>query len=239
MITDTTQTAQIEIDAVCKSYGRTVLNDVSLTCPAGETICLVGPNAVGKTTLLRIVARLTKPDRGHIRLNGSDRSAGFNGLGMIFHQPVCYPQLTVRENLLFFAKLYRFGDASQKVDEQIKYMQLTGCRDEPAAALSRGTLQKLAIARALLADPQILLADEPFANLDTDFCRQLIDVFNTLRARGRTILMTTHQIEYALRCCSRMAVLKDTRLLMNKAVSQIDTELFCRDYLAYAAGAGT
>jgi len=229
----------IEIDSVTKAFvPRLVLKDISLEIKRGQSVCLCGVNGAGKSTLLRIVAGLLHPDKGSVRL------AGYNvrthpeqtkpRLGLISHKSMVYPDLTVSENLAFFAKLYGLTHSRTRIEKLLEQLGLTGFRIEKAGALSRGLLQRLAIARALVHEPVVLLADEPFTGLDAEASSYLVSVFTGFTASGGTLLMTTHNTTTALQCCQRVVVLDKHRAIFDRPTSQIDHQAFVKDYLSYA-----
>jgi heme exporter protein A len=229
----------LTIDCVSKAFGsRPVLKDVSLDVTGGQGICICGVNGAGKSTLLGIVAGLLKPARGLVRICGFDVSAEpektKSRLGAISHKSMLYPDLTVCENLLFFARLYGVKDRHNRVTELLEDAGLLAYRYEPVSVLSRGMLQRLAIARAMVHRPMLLLADEPFTGLDTEAGRHLIEGLTAFRANGGTLLMTSHDIGQALRCCDRVVVLDNNRFVFDAATCDLNTDLFVKDYLSYA-----
>ena len=145
-----------------------------------------------------------------------------------------YPDLSLSENLLFFARLYSVKDSRKRVKELLEELGLASYRYDRAGILSRGMLQRLAIARAVIHRPAVLLADEPFTGLDTEACRHLISVLDKFRADGGTLIMTSHDTNLGLRCCDRVMVLDKAQIIFEAMTSQIDTDLFVKDYLAYA-----
>jgi len=233
------QTAAIELAGVCKSFGsRVVLEGISLSVARGEGLCVCGANAAGKTTLLRIIAGLLQPGSGAVQICGFDMRTQAREikpmLGAILHKSMVYPQLTVVENLRFFSKLYGVRDSKGRIEELLEQAGLGAYRDDRAGVLSRGMTQRLAIARAMEHNPSVLLADEPFAGLDAKASKHLVSLLRSFKDKGGAILVTTHNVDFALRCCESVAVLEDHKLIFNARVSQIDTAEFARDYLSYA-----
>jgi len=166
-----------------------VLEGVTLTLPAGATLVVFGPNGAGKSTLLRILATLLRPTVGVARVLGHElprESWAVRGrIGLLGHEPMLYRELTGRENLRFHARLHRVGDA--RVAELLDAVNMGPRADEPVSTLSRGMVQRLAVARAVLHDPELLLLDEPRANLDP----AAADLIDPLLA-GRTRVLTSH-----------------------------------------------
>lgn len=229
----------IDISSVCKTFAaRPVLNNINLSLFRGQSVCLCGVNGVGKSTLLRIITGLLQPDKGSVRICGysiaADPEKAKPQIGAISHKSMIYPDLTVFENLSFFATLYGVTDSSARVKELLGDVGLMPYRYDKAAILSRGLLQRLAIARALVHKPTVLLADEPFTGLDADACKHLVEVMNEFAENNGTILMTTHDINIALKCCDRVVVLDKGSLIFDSMTSDMDTESFARDYLSYA-----
>jgi heme exporter protein A len=145
-----------------------------------------------------------------------------------------YAELTVLENLRFAADLYCVSDRAARIEQLLAETGLAPFRYDGAGILSRGLLQRLAIARALLHEPTVLLADEPFTGLDVQASKHLIGIFETFVRQGGTILMTTHDTCLGLRCCERVVVLDQGVVLLDKTKEEIDPERFAEDYLFYA-----
>jgi len=235
----TTKDETLTLCSVSKTFvARPVLKSVSLAMPRQQAVCLCGINGAGKSTLLRIGAGLLRPDRGQVTVGGHDMhrapEAAKRRLGMIAHAGMAYPELTVDENLQFVAKLYGVSHAAQRIENLLAATELSAFRHDRAAILSRGLLQRLAIARALVHQPSVLLADEPFTGLDGGAVERLLAIFTEFVRAGGSILMTTHDIRLGLRCCQRVAVLDRGVLILDAGKDQIDGERFAEDYLSYA-----
>jgi heme exporter protein A len=185
-----TDGAIIELEGLARAYGeRVALAGVTLSLPAGRTLVVFGPNGAGKSTLLRVLATLLRPSEGVARVLGRvlpDEAWAVRGrIGFLGHEPLLYRELTGRENLRFQARL--FGVAAERVEELLAQLKLERRADDPVRTLSRGTVQRLAVARAVLHDPELLLLDEPRANLDP----AASDLVEPLLA-GRTRVVTSH-----------------------------------------------
>ena len=182
---------------------RPVLRGISFTLPAGKTLALLGPNGAGKTTLLRILATLAKPSTGEAFVAGLDvqRDADLvrRIIGYVGHQPHVYEDLTVEENLLFFARMYGLRDGKTRARLLLDRVGLRGKARDRVRILSRGQLQRLALARGILHEPEVLLLDEPDTGLDEDASALLAELIAERAAEGRTTIFTTHQIERGLR----------------------------------------
>ena len=180
----------IELDGLTRVYGeRIALANVSLALAEGSTLVVFGPNGAGKSTLLRVLATLLRPSAGVARVLGKalpDEAWAVRGrIGFLGHEPLLYRELTGRENLTFQARL--FGVEDERVRELLALLKLERRADDPVRTLSRGTVQRLAVARAVLHDPELLLLDEPRANLDpaaSDLVEPLLS--------GRTRVVTSH-----------------------------------------------
>jgi heme exporter protein A len=159
----------VEVERLARHYGeREALSDVSLSLASGQTLVVFGPNGAGKTTLLRVLATLLRPHAGSVRVLGSalpqDGWAVRGRIGLLGHEPLLYRELTARENLRFHARLH--GVAKARVQELLAAVRIDDRADEPLRMLSRGMVQRVAVARAVLHDPELLLLDEPRSNLD-------------------------------------------------------------------------
>jgi len=185
-----TDDAAIELEGLARAYGeRVALAGVTLTVPPGSTLVIFGPNGAGKSTLLRVLATLLRPTEGVARVLGRelpDEAWAVRGrIGFLGHEPLLYRELTGRENLRFQARLFGVGD--ERIAEMLDRLQLERRADDPIRTLSRGWVQRFAVARAVLHDPELLLLDEPRANLDpaaSDIVEPLL--------RGRTRVISSH-----------------------------------------------
>ena len=185
--------AALELRALTRSYGeRLALADLTVTLEAGQTLAVLGPNGAGKTTLLRLLATLLRPHAGELRVLGHalpHESWAVRGrIGLLGHEPLLYRELTARENLAFHAALH--GVASDRAEQLLAAVGMERRADEPMRTLSRGMVQRVAVCRALLHDPELLLLDEPRANLDpaaSELVEPLIG-----RSSGRTRVIVSH-----------------------------------------------
>jgi heme exporter protein A len=178
-----------------RRYGeRAALRDVSLDLAIGQTLVVFGPNGAGKTTLLRMLATLLRPHAGEVRVLGSalpdDGYAVRGKIGFLGHEPLLYRELSGRENLRFHARLHGVADSGTRVEVVLEQVGMQGRADDPVAELSRGMVQRLAVARAVLHEPELLLLDEPLANLDPAAIAQVQPLIGA--SSGRTRVLTSH-----------------------------------------------
>ncbi|HFD39188.1 MAG TPA: heme ABC exporter ATP-binding protein CcmA [Anaerolineae bacterium] len=210
-------TPAIQVRKLTKSFGHQVaLRGVDLTIAEGTFLALFGPNGAGKTTLMRIIASLTRPTAGTVHVRGQDVSRAATALrrqiGLISHQPLLYGDLTPDENLRFFARMYDLPDAGARIDAVLAQVGLRARRRDPVRTFSRGMVQRLSIARAILHDPAIMLLDEPYTGLDLQAADMLRGVLQELAASNRTVILTTHNLEQGLEMCDRVAILNKGRI---------------------------
>jgi heme ABC exporter ATP-binding subunit CcmA len=191
--------AAIAARGVAKRFGRAAaLRDLDLDVAPGASLAVVGPNGAGKSTLLRLLAGLARPSAGRIEIDGrppTHRDARA-ALGYLGHATLLAPSLTVRENLVFAARLYRVPAPRERADAQLASEGLEALAERPAGALSRGQAQRVAIARALVHAPALVLLDEPFTGLDRGAAQRLAERLAELRAHGHTSVLVTHGLEH-------------------------------------------
>ena len=207
----------LEIDGLKKSYGfKFILRGIDLKLSCGQRMALMGANGTGKTTLLRILVGLTKPSAGSVRINGLDIVRDAQQVrrlvGFVAHQPYLYDELTALENLLFFGKMYTVLDAEERARMLLRRVGLEKRAKERVTTLSRGQVQRLSLARALLHAPHLLLLDEPDTGLDQEGHELLEAVLAEHIAQGGTILFTTHQPERVLQLSDSVVVLRGGRV---------------------------
>lgn len=200
-----------------KDYGdRSVLRGVDLSIPWGQAAVLFGPNGAGKTTLLRILAGLSRPDDGDVSIAGLRvrRSGGRARtlVGIVGHQTLLYSDLTCRENLLFYAKLYGINRREARIDSVLAQLNLADRVDRRVRTLSHGMQKRLSVARAILHEPNVLLMDEPESGLDTDSVAALGDLLKDWSASGKSALLTTHSAEIGQAWADRVLTLERGRL---------------------------
>ncbi len=209
---------ELTLREVSRSFGRRrALWRVSLTFRAGEIVGLLGPNGAGKSTLLSLVSTLVVPSSGEIlygRATAHQAGPGLRArMGMLGHDLFLYPELTARENLTFFARLYALHDIGTRVERALARAYLSDRGDEPVSGFSRGMRQRLALERALLHEPRLLLLDEPFTGLDDASGQALVARLRSLRGEGCIVIVATHDLDLADGLLDRVAVLRDGRLV--------------------------
>ena len=200
---------------------RTVVNDVTLQVARGEIVALLGPNGAGKTTTLRMLAGLIAPTSGSVAIGGVRMTRATSQslrsrIGFLTEAPGLWERLTVRENLRIYAALYGRADADRAIDRLLETFELTDKAAARTAELSKGTRQKVALARALLHDPAVLLLDEPTSGLDPEVTRSVRVLLDERRAAGCSILVSTHNLDEAERLADRVAVLHERLLALDR-----------------------
>lgn len=218
----------IEVRKLVKRFGlKTVLRGVDFRVEPGEFVALLGPNGAGKTTFLRILASLSRPTIGEVQIAGyrlpAQASAVRRRLGVVSHLPLLYGDLTAEENLHFYGRMYGVQDLDKRVAEVLDLVGLALRRRDLVRTFSRGMQQRLAIARAVLHDPEVMLFDEPHTGLDQDACAMLDTVLKEVAARGRTVVMTSHDLARAADLASRFDVL--SRGVIVTSVQRRDIDL--------------
>ncbi len=213
----------LELRGLGRRYGeRPALQDVTLTLEAGRTLVVFGPNGAGKTTLLRVLAGLLRPHAGDVRVLGAllpDEGWRARGrVGLLTHEPLLYRELSARENLRFHARLH--GVAPERVEEALEAVRLRLRADDPIAELSRGMVQRAAVARAVLHNPALLLLDEPLANLDPAAAAVLEPLIG--RSSGRTRVVTSHDPAGGLAEGDVALGLRGGRVALLAAVAEVD-----------------
>jgi ABC-2 type transport system ATP-binding protein len=217
----------LEISGLSKAFDRPVVHDLELRVRVGEFYALLGPNGAGKTTILRMVAGLLKPDEGTIAVCGIDTAkdpiAAKRIVAWVSDEPMVYDRLTPIEYLEFVAGLWQIDAAIAEVrtNELIDWLGLRPHANERCGGFSKGMLQKVALAGALVHDPQLIILDEPLTGLDAGSARQVKDVLKQRVANGVTVIMTTHILEVAERMAERIGVLARGRLIAEGTLAEL------------------
>ncbi len=199
---------------VKKFEGVVAVDRISFSVEEGEVIGIIGPNGSGKTTLLNLITGLLEPDEGEIYLNGETarlraHEIAIKGMGRTFQITKPFKSLTVLENMLVPVSKYEKEDKVKRAEEWLRFFELYHLKDEPAGNLSGGQQKLLEIARVMMLDPSILLMDEPFAGVHYKVVRKIVDLINTLREKGKTFLIVSHDMHTIFDLCDRMIVMNN------------------------------
>ncbi|HUE98844.1 MAG TPA: heme ABC exporter ATP-binding protein CcmA [Anaerolineales bacterium] len=202
----------ITVKKLVKRFGlKTILRGVDFEVQPGEFVALLGPNGAGKTTFLRILASLSRSSLGEVSIAGyqlPNQAAQVRArLGVVSHLPLLYGDLTADENLRFYGRMYNLPNVEQRVTEILEMVGLDTRRRDLVRTFSRGMQQRLAIGRAVLHDPDVVLFDEPYTGLDQDASSMLDEVLKTVAAKGRTVVMTSHDLARAEDLATRFDIL--------------------------------
>jgi len=215
---------RIAVTGVGRWFGRRkALAGITFDCHAGDIVGLLGPNGAGKSTLLAILATLLEPSAGRVEYgsatakeSGPDLRAR---LGVLGHDLYLYPELTARENLTFFGKLYKLPHVDARVAEALEHAGLSSRADDPVAGFSRGMRQRVALERALLHQPRLLLLDEPFTGLDQASASALVARLRGLQSSGTLVVVATHDLDVAEGLLTRALFLRNGRIVGDEAGS--------------------
>jgi heme exporter protein A len=230
----TDATPALEVEGLTRVFGaRKALDGVQFSLPAGAFLSIFGPNGAGKTTLLRTLTTLQNPSSGVAKVLGLDVVKDAvelrNRIGFISHNPLLYPDLSAEENLMFFADMYGVADPKARVAELLDSVELAHRRFDLVRTFSRGMLQRLSIARALLHHPDVLFLDEPYSGLDP----HAMDILDHLIAQVRTqhtFVMVSHDLGKGLELCSHALILAKGRVVRFDEKADIDDEKFAAEY---------
>jgi heme exporter protein A len=233
----------VRVRGLVKSFGdHVVLRGVDLDVEKGECLALVGPNGAGKTTLLRILATLSRSTAGEVSIAGTDLEEGAipirRQIGFLSHEPLLYGDLSAEENLCFYGRMYDVAGLEERISTMLQQVGLERFRSDLVRTFSRGMKQRLAIARALLHDPPVLLLDEPYTGLDRRAAVMLDVVLQNAGQSSRTILLTTHNLERGLSMCRRAALLVKGEIAHQMDDRDWDLDRFQEVYAQRAAPGG-
>ncbi|RPI20975.1 MAG: heme ABC exporter ATP-binding protein CcmA [Acidobacteria bacterium] len=200
----------------------TAVRNVDLEIRTGDFIAIFGPNGAGKTTLLKMVASLLSPTSGKVVFSADGSSRNRSEVGYVSHQTLLYNELTGRENLAFYGRLYSLPDPDNAASEMLLKMGLREAADLAVRGYSRGMKQRLTLGRALLHEPRLILLDEPYTGLDQHGSRILTEMLRSLREEGRTVLMITHSLAEGLELCTRVLIQHRGRLVFQSDRDAVD-----------------
>ncbi|MDD5468486.1 MAG: heme ABC exporter ATP-binding protein CcmA [Anaerolineales bacterium] len=219
----------IEVRKLVKRFGlKTVLRGLDFHVEPGEFVALLGPNGAGKTTFLRILASLSRPTLGEVIIANHRLPAQAGALrrriGVVSHLPLLYGELTAEENLRFYGRMYAVPGLEARLAEVLDLVGLARRRRDLVRTFSRGMQQRLAIGRAVLHDPEVMLFDEPHTGLDQEACDMLEEVLREVAARGRTVVMTSHDLARVADLATRFDVLSNGVIVASIQREQIQPD---------------
>ncbi len=234
----------IEAFRLTKSFGpRVALHGIDLSIDRGDLVTLIGPNGAGKTTLLRILATLARPTSGRVRIAGMDPARAGEQvrrcLGFLSHGTLLYDDLTAEQNLRFYARLYDMAVGSEactaRIGDLLRRVGLESRRHDQVRTFSRGMKQRLAVARAVLHEPKILLLDEPYTGLDAQAVDVLTELLLQVAGEGCGILLATHRLTRGLTIGKRVLVLHRGRLVYDQPRKAVPSHTFAELYRTVTA----
>ena len=228
----------IEVRGLHKGFGEwPVLRGLDLTVGWGEFLVVFGANGVGKTTLLKVLSSQARADSGEVRVGGIDMkrdSASIRRLiGVVAHRGFLYEDMSCRENLSFFGRMYGLRNSQQRVGELLGLVGLGARGNQRVRTFSNGMQKRLSIARAIIHEPSVLLLDEPEAGLDQEALDILSALLETWKGDGRTVVMTTHNLEKGLAWGDRVAILSGGKIAFEESRRSLDVEGFRGTYRQY------
>ncbi len=226
----------IRVEGIHKSFGKVrAVRDVSFDAPDGKITGLLGPNGAGKTTTLRILYTVLKPDEGRATIDGVDVVADSLGarsrIGALPHSAGLYPHLTARENVEYFAKLCGMDKAEigDRVDSIVKRLEIGDFADRRTKGFSHGQRTKVALARALVHDPQNVILDEPTSGLDVMATRSLRDLILKLKDDGRCVLFSSHIMQEVAALCDDICIIAHGQVAIDDSIDGIRRRTGCDD----------
>ena len=225
----------IQVRGLTKRFGlRLVLKGLDLDVAPGECVALLGPNGAGKTTLMRILATLSRPTLGRVQVAGwllpGDAAEVRRRLGVVSHHTLLYADLTAEENLRFYAQMYGLPAPAARIQQVLEQVGLAVRRRDLVRTFWRGMQQRLAIARALLPDPEVVLFDEPYTGLDPEAAAMLDDVLRQVARQDRTVLLTTHDLARSLSLADRVVILAHGQIAYSAAARGLSPAGFAEAY---------
>ncbi len=231
----------LKATGITKRFGhRLVLKGINFSLAEGERVAIFGPNGAGKTTLMRILATVASPTAGRVLVDGIDPEEeplqARRRIGVVSHHPYLYDDLTARENLRFYGRMYDVPDLDRKIVETVRRVGLSARLDDRVGTFSHGMQQRIAMARAVLHDPEVLMLDEPEAGLDQDALDLLTDLLREPGGeRRRAALIVTHHLDLGLALSDRVAILVDGRFAFQAASSELDPTTVRQLYSRHAS----
>ena len=230
-------TSRLEAKGLVRRFSRLrAVDGITFDLKAGELMTIFGPNGAGKTTLLNILAGVICPDEGQVLLDGNvvvgSERQWRKEVGLVTHQTMLYDRLTAVENLSFYSKLFSLEDSERRIRDALEGLKIKEVADQPVGSLSRGFQQRIALARALLHDPKILLLDEPYIGLDLYASRLLRDLISQLKDGERTVVLVTHNFGQGLELADRIAIQVSGQFIFTGSSDGVELtefeEFYCR-----------
>jgi heme exporter protein A len=230
-------TSRLEAKGLVRRFSRLrAVDGITFDLQAGELLTIFGPNGAGKTTLLNILAGVMCPDEGQVLLDGNvvvgSERQWRKEVGLVTHQTMLYDRLTAVENLSFYSKLFSLEDSERRIRDALEGLKIKEVADQPVGSLSRGFQQRIALARALLHDPKILLLDEPYIGLDLYASRLLRDLISQLKDGERTVVLVTHNFGQGLELADRIAIQVSGQFIFTGSSDGVELtefeEFYCR-----------
>ncbi|MDQ0197342.1 heme ABC exporter ATP-binding protein CcmA [Neobacillus ginsengisoli] len=231
----------IEIQKLIKQAdNKLILRGVDLSITKGETVAILGPNGAGKSTLLKVLANLIKPTSGQVKINGMDLKKEHLKIkkivGYLPHSSLLYDHFSPLENLVFFGNVYGINNVETSAIELVKEVGLSFFLNEPVKNFSRGMIQRIAIARAIIHEPEVLLLDEPHTGLDQGAIAILNNVILTMKEKGTTTLMVTHDFKQAAEICDRIIIVKNGKIVDDFKIKDRDLNFVSEKYQLLTEG---
>ena len=215
-------TLALESENIRKTFGHfTALAGVTLNIRRGEFVTLFGRNGAGKTTFLKVAATLVRPSQGKLRIEGIDiddnAEEARRHIGFLSHNTYVYRDLSPLENLRFFSKLYGVDGSDERLKSLLDRVGLRRRMNDPVRAFSRGLNQRVGIARVMLHDPSLILMDEPYTGLDANAVETLNAMLDEAHSRGKTVILTTHDLEHGLRASTRAVIIDRGKVVFDQS----------------------
>jgi heme exporter protein A len=231
----------IEIKKLTKQAdNKLILRGIDLSITQGKTVAILGPNGAGKSTLLKVLATLIKPTSGIVKINGLDLKKDHIEVKKMFgylpHSSLLYDHCTPLENLVFFGNLYGVKDVENRARKLVDEVGLSFFINEPVKNFSRGMIQRIAIARAIIHDPKIMLLDEPHTGLDQGAITILNNVVLSMKEKGCTTLMVTHDFKQAAAICDRIIIVKNGKIADDFKINNNSLSLVSEKYQVLVEG---
>jgi heme exporter protein A len=225
----------IEIKKLTKQAdNKLILRGIDLSIKKGETVAILGPNGAGKSTLLKVLSTLIKPSSGLVKINGLDLKKNHieikKTFGYLPHSSLLYDHYSPLENLVFYGNLYGIKNVEERAIELVKEVGLSFFLNEPVKNFSRGMIQRIAIARAIVHEPELLLLDEPHTGLDQGAITILNNVILSMKAKGTTTLMVTHDFKQAAEICDRIIIIKNGKIVDDFKLEEKELDIVSEKY---------